>query len=279
MSNSASQSNISLDDMLNIIPKNSETTLENVLLIMEVLASWLIKSGIGYSDFIVALKPIFYSQALKELDSIGQKRTDSLLSLLSGLNRRDIKYFSEQKDIKTSKNYKSSVPARVVTLWIHKKLDSRIPFSGDENSFEHLVKEISTEKHPRSIFLELQRLGLVTEIGETVILKTESFTPSQNSSQIKELLAQNVSDHLSAGIHNILTNPNYFLEQSIHADDLTKKSIQELTDLSKTLWKETTEKILNKAMECCEVDQGRDDANMRFRLGIYQYHDLGPVIN
>jgi hypothetical protein len=67
----------------------SETTLEHVISIMPQLIHWLIKAGVGYSEFTTALKPIFYNEAIKELDHIDHKKTD--LKLLSGLNRRDVR--------------------------------------------------------------------------------------------------------------------------------------------------------------------------------------------
>jgi hypothetical protein len=43
-------------------------------------------------------------------------------------------------------------------------LAEKIPFvSNDQVSFENLVKKFSTEKHPRSILNELERLNIVKE--------------------------------------------------------------------------------------------------------------------
>ena len=55
---------------------NAETTLEHVLNIMPKLIYWLIKSGVGYTEFSAALRPVFYNESIKELERIQQKKTD-----------------------------------------------------------------------------------------------------------------------------------------------------------------------------------------------------------
>jgi hypothetical protein len=67
-----------------MLSHDTETTLEHVISIMPQLIHWLIKSGIGYNEFTTALKALFYNEAIKELESIKQKKTDSAISLLSG---------------------------------------------------------------------------------------------------------------------------------------------------------------------------------------------------
>jgi hypothetical protein len=261
------------------LPSTSVDTLDHVVSIMEVLTDWLVNSGVGYNDFSTAIRPLFYNAAIKELEKIQQKKTDSSLSILSGIDRRDIRSFRQQNNVHkplpiTKYDSTISVPARVITLWLYLKLPYKIPFSQNENSFENLVREISSEKHPRSILLELKRLGLVSEESESVILNTHSFTPSPESNEIKSLFVSNIRDHLSSGIKNITYKQDNFLEQAIFADELTEKSINILRELSNSLWADFSKKILSAALECCKEDEGRVDANKRFKLGVYQFDDL-----
>ncbi len=134
-----------------VIPQDAETTLESIVPMMQHIAHWLIHSGIGYTDFVAALKPVFYEQALAELGRIKQNKTDSAVSLLSGLHRKDVSAFRQQATqlTETAKvTYAISVPARVIARWIALELPHQIPVSGEENSFEALVRHISTENTP-----------------------------------------------------------------------------------------------------------------------------------
>lgn len=264
------------NDLLNV--NNNEKTLKSVLQIMEVLANWLIKSGIGYSEFVNHLRIIFYNQSIIELDNISQKKTDSSISLLSGLPRREISQLRHENNGHNLVSLNTldtsiSVPARVIGLWISRKIPSQIPFSNSNTSFENLVKEVSRERHPRSILEELKRLGVVNEDESRVILEINSFTPSPETDEVNKLFTSNVCDLISAGIENITTRNNKFIEQAIYADELTEKSIDTLKELSYDLWEIFSNKILLKAIECCKEDEGRKDATKRFKLGIYEYHE------
>lgn len=260
-----------------ILSHDTETTLEHVVSIMPQLIHWLIKSGIGYNEFSTALKALFYNEAIKELDVIKQKKTDSAISLLSGLNRRDVRSFCQlygeyqlvnQFDLQLP----ISVPARVVGMWINQKLPQQIPFQGDQSSFESLVKQISSEKHPKSILLELKRLGIVIEDEDSIILQNSSFTPDPQADESKQLFTQNISDHLSAGISNLTKNSN-FLEQAIVADELSQESVEKLNQLSVDLWNLMSKAVISAAIDYCKLDENDSAANKRFRLGIYQYDE------
>ncbi|MBJ9984723.1 hypothetical protein IAE19_04610 [Acinetobacter sp. S40] len=260
-----------------MLSHDTETTLEHVISIIPQLIHWLIRSGIGYTEFATGLKALFYNEAIKELDRIQQKKTDSAISLLSGLNRRDVRAFCQTygEYILVDESHLQlpiSVPARVVGAWIHQKLPLALPFQGAENSFEALVRQISSEKHPKSILLELKRLGIVIEENQQVVLQQTSFTPDPKVDESKQIFSQNVSDHLSAGIRNLTENTN-FLEQAIFADELSQESIEKLTQLSGDLWNLMSKALVSAAIDYCKNDENSPDANKRFRLGVYQYDE------
>ncbi|WP_278493970.1 DUF6502 family protein [Acinetobacter gyllenbergii] len=257
-----------------VIPQDAETTLDSIYPMMQQIARWLIHSGVGYTDFVAALKPIFYEQALVELERIKQNKTDSAVSLLSGLHRKDVSAFRQQANQTATEtpNFAISVPARVIARWIALDLPHQIPVSGEENSFEALVKHISTEKHPRSILFELQRLGVVVQIDQEVVLQQHSFTPDNQMQESKALFSANLSDHLAAGIDNFISEkPFTHLEQAVHAEKLTAQSVEALRQLSIELWQDMAKQLLNAAIQHCDQDQEKDDAHYQFRFGVYQY--------
>lgn len=257
-------------------PSNDATsTLESVMGIMQELTAWLVKSGVGYTEFSTALKPLFYNEAIRESEQIKQKKTDSSISLLAGLHRRDVSAYRQENNGHYLIDYLEyytpmSIPARVVNTWMKRDLAYQLPITG-ENSFESLVKTISTEKHPRSVLLELKRLGMVSEEGELISLQPTCFNPQPELIKSKKIFSANIEDHLSAGIHNLIQRDDAYLEQAIFADSLTQRSIDLLKVLSTQLWEEMTEKIVSNAIECSQKDFGKENATHRFRVGIFCY--------
>ena len=131
------------------LPQNTESTLEYSLKVMSELVHWLVKSGVGHAEFSASLRVLFYNESIKELDFLDQKKTDSSISLLAGLNRRDVSSFriengGHHKVIQSfTDTLPISVPARVIGLWVYKKLPKVLSIVGAENSFEYLVNNIS----------------------------------------------------------------------------------------------------------------------------------------
>lgn len=256
---------------------DTESTLEYSLKVMSEVVHWLVKSGIGHAEFSASLRVLFYNESINELDYLDQKKTDSSISLLAGLNRRDVSNFRVEnggyhKVIQSfTDTLPVSVPARVIALWVHKKLPKVLSITGAENSFEYLVRQISTEKHPRSILSELKRIGLVSETKGNVVLHQESFTPIPEANVTKQIFSENIADHLAAGVTNLTERNNLFLEQAIFANELSQTSVDYLREKTAKLWEEFSKSLLAEAIQRCKIDEGSINSTHRFRVGIYQY--------
>lgn len=264
------------------MPSDSPSSLElqHVLMVMEHLTQWLVRSGIGYTEFSAALKPIFYQQAEQELQRIGQKATISSISLLAGLHRKDVSAFklaqeNGQQLTQAKISEPINVPSRVIGLWLAEGLAPSMPFSSQNGlNFEDLVKRISSERHPRSVCNELIRLDIVREEDGQVILQQRHFIPDGAAQEARSILSQNVKMHLAAGLHNIYgSDQTPFLEQAVRADGLTTESVEILQKACLELWEKLSIHILKMAIERCEIDNDKADATKKFAFGAYQYDE------
>jgi hypothetical protein len=267
--------------------------LSEVLAVAQPLVQWMIKSGIGYNEFAQALKPLFLSMAEQELQALDQKTSDSAISLLSGLHRKDVRAF-RQESAEHSKSIqdnlaqwsKPSSANQVFTRWLSSELSPSLPFhlnndsnndSTSENindqvkSFEALAQSVSKDVHPRALLQEMIRLGLVKEDNGNVHVLKDGFIPDTHQRLARELLSASVADHLAAGIHNIHhTAGPKFLEQSVFANELSQASIEQLHTLSKRLWEGVLKELVQVASVLCEEDAGCADPH-RFRLGLFAF--------
>jgi Family of unknown function (DUF6502) len=69
----------------------SAIILEAVLGLLKPLARLLLRHGVAYPAFSTALKHVFIEAAQDELKHEGRALTDSAVSLLSGVHRRDVR--------------------------------------------------------------------------------------------------------------------------------------------------------------------------------------------
>jgi hypothetical protein len=257
--------------------RRAEVVLRQCLALMAPVVRWLLRSGVQYGAFVAALKSVFVEVASQELEGTGKKTTDSALSVLSGVHRKDVRAISGAPAEPGLKS--TSLASQVFTRWL---TDTRfrdasgkprsLPRLGERRSFETLAREVSTDVHPRTVLDELERLGLVRVQGETVALNAKSFVPSSDYGELAALLAANTGDHLAAAVHNLTTTQPRFLEQSVFADGLSEQSVKELHEIARLLWADAFERMVAEATARCKADQEAAPRS-RMRFGVYYYDE------
>jgi hypothetical protein len=258
-------------------PSSAKVTAE-ALAVAQPLVTWLVRSGVGYTEFAAALKPVFLAQAEAEAARLRQKPTDSALSLLSGLHRKDVRQLrasaqATDREVRATGSQwgRPSAASQVVTRWLALDWPETLPFAGPEPSFETLARRVSKDFHHRAVLQELLRLGVVREEDGQVRLLRDAFLPDARLKEARQLLAGAVADHLAAGVHNLTgAGPGRFLEQSVFADGLSAESVRQLHQLANRLWAEVLERVVAAAVPLCEQDEGLPDTQ-RFRLGLFSY--------
>lgn len=261
------------------VPPQPDSVLPEALAIAQPLVAWLIRSGVGYTEFVAALKPVFLAQAQEELVRQGEKLTDSAVSLRSGLHRKDVRGFREtavasmaQVKADGSAWGKPSASNQVATRWLcDAQYPDRLPLTGEGPTFDALARATSKDVHPRAVLQDLVRLGVVVEEDGHVKLLRHAFVPDAQHQEARQLMAGSVADHLQAGVHN-LSKPSRqkFLEQSVFADGLSEASVQKLNLLANELWAEVLQRMVQAATPLCEQDAGHPQPH-RFRLGLFSF--------
>ncbi|MEY4752232.1 MAG: hypothetical protein RIQ60_4446 [Pseudomonadota bacterium] len=269
----------------------AELTLEQSLIVLAPLVRWLMRSGVQYGPVAQALKGVFLAEARRELEERGSKVTDSALSVLSGVHRKDVRTLGS--DAVPHAVYHPSPAAMLFTRWLtdlrfrEQSVDehgepvqrprSSLPRVGPAPSFEALAREVSSDVHPRTLLDELQRLGLVHADGDLVVLSTDRFVADPRHTNASQTLAVNSADHLAAAVHN-LTRPDQqkYLEQSVYADGLSVASVQALQNVARQLWSKSFDVMVKSATDRVELDTNDPHANSRMRFGVYYYHERVP---
>jgi Family of unknown function (DUF6502) len=268
----------------------TEALIEESLAMLAPLIRLLLASGVTYPLFTGALKLAFLRAAQAELRAGSKKVTDSAVSLLSGVHRKDVRTLGGTDALSDEHvDRAKSLPDEVFMRWTNDPqyldadgmprvlpLRSREPA---EVSFEHLSHSISRDFHSRAVLDELVRLGLADFSGETVRLRTESFVPLKGVNEALEFMATAVADHIAAAASNVRSIQSGakppFLEQSIYADELSEESVMELQRLGRRIWESALRRTYALANERSEIDRKNTlvDQTMRMRFGVYFYSE------
>jgi hypothetical protein len=243
------------------------------------LARWLLRHGVHYTSAAAALKPVFVEAARRELEATGAKLTDSAVSVLSGVHRRDIRSLGRDDAGAADPQPKTpSVASQVFTRWMadprfrdRRNRPMTLPKSGEAPSFDALAREVSSDVHPRTLMAEMLRAGLVEVEGDRVALRGEAFLPDAGFDDRAAMFSANLHDHIAAAASNLGSAEARFLEQSVFGSGLSARSTDALGETARHLWATAFESMVREATQRYEKDRAEPDARMRMRFGVYYY--------
>jgi Family of unknown function (DUF6502) len=250
--------------------------------ILRPIVRFMLSQGITYPLLIDLLKLVYVQVAAQEFTLENKRQTDSRISLLTGVHRKDVKRLSPQLKEQALPPASVSLGAQLVARWVSQKdyLDAngrplplaRLVSEGGAKSFEALVASISKDIRSRAILDEWLRLAVVhLDDQGCVCLNADAFVPKKGFDEKAFFFGQNLHDHIAASVSNMLELGPPLLERSVYYDQLTKASTAQLAQLSAELGMQALQTINRKAMELEGRDAGKSDANQRMNFGIYFY--------
>lgn len=137
------------------------------------IARFLLNVGVGYKEFAEISKLAFVQVASDEFGIRGRKTNMSRVSVMTGLNRKEIKKLRDRLTNEDwTLNPELSKPVAVLMKWFTDPdyLGPRgapvwLPFdeSGERRSFTRLVKEVGGDVPPGAMLRELKRAGCIKE--------------------------------------------------------------------------------------------------------------------
>jgi len=257
--------------------------LDRVLRVLQPLVRLLLRNGVTYTVLAGALKRVFLDAARHELAQRKMPQTDSAVSLLSGVHRRDVRELTRGA---TTTNEPAppgplGLAAQVVARWMHdpsfQQADGStrvLPKAGVGASFDTLVAGVSRDVRPRAVLDELLRLGVVQESEAGLVLEGSGFAPRAGFEEVSWLTAANLHDHAAAAVANLQGEAN-FLEQAVFVDQISAESALLLQRTAKAAWKQAFHQVMQQAQERFDGDAElpAPERQHRARFGVYFYSE------
>ena len=262
------------------LPTPSSSLISAVRHMLRPLVKLLLMHSITFPFLSNLLKSIYVEVATEEFRLQGKPQTDSRISLLSGVHRKDVKNLRPERMHEQTIPPSVSLSTKLVKLWGSdpKHLDEtgrhrplpRLMSEGGGASFEGLVSSVSKDIRSRVILDEWLRTGIarIDEEGR-VCLNTEPLAKNNDFDEKVYYTGQNLHDHLSAASHNLNGQQPPLLESSVHSNKLTVESIAELDALAKKLGTQVLDAVNKRATELEARDAGKPEAQQRMNFGMY----------
>ncbi len=251
------------------------------------LIRFLIEKNITLQYVVDILKEVYVGVAEESLRQKGQKITDSHISLMTGVHRKDVRKIRKDSPEEDRTPPTLSMGAELLAAWLGRDayLDEEgnplaLPYIDKKNpktSFFSLAEEISTDVRPRALLDELVRLDIISysKADNLVSLKAEAFISDKGLEEKLYYFGKNTSDHIAAATHNILGGTPPFFDRSVYSDGLSLDSIRQIQLYSKEEAMAMLHRINRKVAALSEKDKSDSDAaRFRINLGTYFYSDM-----
>ena len=261
--------------------------------ILTPLARVAVAQGGRFAEAAEALKLALVDACETHFQLDGKRLTDSRVSLLTGLQRRDVRALRARLQAGEAAAPSASPHARVVAHWMARAgfqdaegAPAVLPRKAQEGdaagdaagpSFEALVAGVSRDMHARTILDELIARGVAAYDAktDTVSLLSPGYLPSGEADAAMNYFADNLGDHLEAAAANLTAPPGAapFFERAVHYNKLSNASLEALDVRARALQQAALEELSALALALQTRDIAAGAHRGRFRCGAFVYRE------
>lgn len=270
---------------MNQIQDTQQTALfKAIKRILRPMVSLMLRQGITYTAFIDLLKATYVEVADQEFIIDGKRQTDSRISVLTGVHRKEVKRLRELEEIPLEpKERKASLSAQLMSYWLGnpccidangKPLALPRVSVGKEISFDSMVKSVTKDVHPRSLLDEWLNQGIVKlDMNGLVMLQESGYVPDEDYEEKLFFAGKNIGDHLAVVKHNLAGEAAPMLDRAVYYDGLGDASVKTLEVFSRRASIELLTEVNQLAGRLQAQDRALGDESSRHSMhfGTYFY--------
>ncbi|WP_194073983.1 DUF6502 family protein [Thiomicrorhabdus aquaedulcis] len=263
--------------------------------ILKPLVAMLLRQGVTFTALTDLLKITYVEVADSQFKLAGKAQTDSRISVLTGVHRKEVKRIRElAEESMQPKEKKASLSAQLMATWLGQSaylLANGQPKpllrlqNSEDVSFESLVRCVTRDVHPRSILDEWLHQGVAAlDAQDRVVLQQTGYVPDHDFEEKLFFTGKNIGDHLSAVAHNLapatlLGQTPAMFDRAVYYNDLSAESVQALEVFAKQESTKLLTQVNKMASQLQGQSQGQAPSQSGYAMhfGAYFYHDLTPI--
>lgn len=261
--------------------------------LLRPLVRLMIGSGVTFPLVADTLRSLFIDVATDDFLTDPKARTDSRISLLTGVHRKEVRRLrqtsAEAEQIPEVVTLVSQIVARWVGSAMFADGEGRpLPLeragqtrAGDAPAFDTLIGSITTDVRPRAVLDVLLAHGVVQiDSSDRVQLNTTAFIPRPGGEEQLFYFGRNLHDHVAAASANIgSTGAAPFLDRSVHYDRLTPEQAKELEDYARAAALAALLDVNRKAIQLAGAQIPEAAlTQQRINFGVYIFREGGNEV-
>jgi hypothetical protein len=260
--------------------------LQQIQRLLRPLVRLAITSGVTFPVMADLLRGVFVDVASRDLLGDAASRTDSRISLLTGVHRKEIRRLRTEAPAGEAIPPVVTIGSQIVARWLGMKQYCsasgeplplpRLRAGADAPSFEALVETVTTDVRPRAVLDDLLAQGVVVlEENDLVRLNKVAFIPSAATAEQLFFFGRNLHDHIAAAAANVAASSSApFLDSSVHYDQLSPETATQLLRVAYATAEQALVSVNRAAISLTEPASPLPPApaqTRRVNFGIYIY--------
>ncbi len=257
--------------------------------LLRPLIRLMIARGILLPAAVALLKKVYVEVAAEHFALPDKPLTDSRISLITGVHRRDVRSLREAGAPSTVPP-QAAISATAIGRWLgdprfRDEAGKPLPLARGADSgvlsFDELLDGVIKDVRPRTVLDDLLARGLVVgnATGDRFELRAGAFVPGDDETGLAAFLGANLHDHLAVATRNLLEPATPGLERAVYYNRLTVRSVETIRaaaeDQAMALLHAVNEQALALQQADAEAADNTAAVNTRrFRFGVYFY--AGP---
>jgi hypothetical protein len=211
-------------------PKVKNALHAAILKLLKPLVRILLRNGIPFKTFADLAKWMYVDIAHNEFGIMGKKQTDSRVSIITGLSRKEVRRI---KNLELPGDeeaiYRYNRAARVIAGWVKDRrfLDSRgnprtLAIEGDRPTFSDLVQIYGGDVPVRAVLDELMDVSAIRLLKSGKIkLQARAYLPAGDEPALMSILGTDVAYLIKTIDHNIIhKDDGRFFQRKVFYDNV-----------------------------------------------------------
>ena len=271
-------------------PLPPQALLKAARRLLRPLVRLMMRSGVTFPIVADLMRSLFVEVATQELLTDARARTDSRISLLTGVHRKEIRRLRELPADSEAVPEVVTLSSQIIARWLgtrayidesgHPRPLPRTARSDTIISFEGLIASVTTDVRPRAVLDDWLSQGIVTlDADDVVHLEAEAFIPRAGGEEQLFYFARNLHDHVAAATANIsAAGPARFLDRSLHYDEMTPEAAERLEAFAREAGVRMLLEANRLALELTEGEAATiaSAPTRRVNFGVYIYLEDEP---
>lgn len=254
----------------------SERLLAAIGRILRPIVRILLRNGVPSDALTQIVRKTYVDVAADEFGLEGKRQTLSRISVITGLNRKEVSRLIEidpaDLGARAAARHRA---ASVLTAWLrtpdfldHKGDPLDLPFAG-KHSFSELVRRFSRDMKPRAMADELFASGAVEMVGTKMRLTARGFVPATDVDDLLAMLGTDAAQFIETIDHN-LRNADKLYQRKVEYRNVPARFAAEFKSMSARSSQHVLEELDRWLAARSAEPESKAEPTVTLGLGIFQ---------